>query len=244
MIDTIDLIRLRNGEFMQFMTNFSELVEKNDPIALNVMKQHGNFKIVVSAIEPLFKMERVNAITQQLVLLDERRDKAFTGLAIVIDGYNYHYDVAVAHAAKLLSNDLQIFGTGIAKQNYQAETASIRGIISDWESKPELIVALDTLGLTEWKNELKTANLTFDNKYIDRVEEYGAETSDTLKAKREETMTVYYELRKYLDANSVLHNNPAYEKTISELNALIELYNNILNGRLKETDIKPAPAVN
>ena len=244
MIDAIDLMRLRNGEFLQFATNFSALVESNDPIALNVLKQHNNFKVAISVIEPLFKVERVNAFTQQLVLFDERRDKAITGLTTVIDGFCFHFNVLVAQAAKRLAADLQLFGTGVARQNYPAETASINGIISDWETKPELVTALALLGIADWKDELKEANKVFDQKYLERVKEYGATSPDTLKAKREETTNVYYELRKYLDANSVLHNSPDYEKTIKELNALIGQYNTLLNARLKEPVIKTAPVVN
>jgi len=244
MIESIELTKLRNGEFLQFATNFSALVESNNPTVLNVMKQHNDFKVAIGVIEPLFKVEHVNAITQQLVLLDERRDKAITGLTTVIDGFCSHFSVQVAQAAKRLAVDLQLFGTGVAKQNYQAETASINGIISDWETKPELAAALAILGIEEWKDELKAANHVFDQKYLERVKEYGAANPDTLKAKREETMNVYYELRKYLDANSVLHNSPDYEKTIKELNALIGQYNTLLSARLKEPVVKTAPVVN
>lgn len=244
MIESIELTKLRNGEFLQFSTNFSALVESNNPTILNVLKQHDDFKVAISVIEPLFKVERVNAITQQLVLLDERRDKAIAGLTTVIDGFCFHFNISVAQAAKLLAVDLQLFGTGIARQNYPAETASINGIISDWETKPELAGALVILGVEDWKDELRTANEVFDQKYIERVKEYGAANPDTLKEKREETMNVYSELRKYLDANSVLHNTPHYEKTMKELNALIGQYNTLLNTRLKEPVVKMAPAVN
>jgi len=51
------------------------------------------------------------------------------------------------------------------------------------------------------------------------------------------------ELRKYLDSNSVLHNSPAYEKTMNELNALIEGYNALLSAKLKDQGAKLAPNV-
>ena len=244
MINAIELAKLRHGEFLQFVTNFSELVENNNPSILNVLKQHNDFKVAIGIFEPLFKKERVNAFTHQLILLDERRDKAGTGLFTVINGFLYHYDGTVTRAAKLLSDSLQIFGSGITRQNYTAETATIKKIVTNWESKPELTAALVLLGLTEWKNELKSANQTFDLKYVERIEDEGADTTDTLKEKREETMVVYYELKKYLDANAVLHNTPDYEKTINKLNVLIEKNNNLLNGRLKDSDGKPAQAVN
>jgi len=244
MINAIDLRMLRNGEFLQFVTNFSDLVGSNNPVLLNVVDQHTALKAKVMEIEPLFKQERASVITQQLILLDERRDNAINGISLVIDGYVYHFDAAIANAANLLQNDLKLFGSGIAKQNYQAETASVNGIISDWETKPELTAALATLGITTWAAELKTANQLFNQKYLERTQEYGAANPDTLKAKRDETMVVYYEMRKFLDAYSVIQNTPAYQKAISELNALIDQYNGLLNGRQKEVTPAPTPAAN
>lgn len=239
MINAIDLRMLRNGEFLQFVTNFSALVESNNPAVLNVLLQHNALKAKVSEIEPLFKSERANAITQELVLLDERRDRAINGLTSAINGFCCHFNASVAQAANLLASDLQLFGAGVAKQNYQAETATINGIVSDWETKPELTAALVTLGLTGWKDELKTANQTFDKKYLERTQEYGAASPETLKSKREEIVVIYYELRKYLDAYSVIQNTPAYLKAIRELNALIDQYIALLNGRLKEATSTP-----
>ncbi len=239
MINAIDLAKLRNGEFLQFITNFSALVENNTPATLNVAAQQTALKVKISEIEPLFKQERASAITQELILLDERRDRAINGLSAVINGFCYHFDVPVNKAANLLATNLLLFGAGIAKENFQAETATINGLISDWETKPGLVAALVTLGLTSWKEELKLANTAFDQKFLLRTEEYGATSPETLQRKREESVGVYYALRKYLDANSVLNDSPLYQKTINELNALINQYNTLLNGRNKTVAANP-----
>lgn len=243
MINAIDLAKLRNGEFLQFGTNFSEVVESNNPKGLNVAAQHAVFKTKVAETAGLFNVERASAVTQELILIDERRDKAINGLTLVIQGYCCHFDPSLAGAANLLASNLQLFGIGMARQNFQAETASITGIMNDWESKPELTAALETLALTKWKEELKTANELFDKKYIERTKEYSAANPDTLKSKREETMVAYYDLRKFLGAYAVIQSTPEYQKTIKELNALIDQYNTLLNGRLKGAPA-PAPATN
>lgn len=239
MINAIDLAKLRNGEFLQFGTNVSDLVESNNPKGLNVEVQHAVFKTRVNETAALFNTERSSAITQEIIRLDDRRDRAITGMTAVIDGYCSHYVAETAQAANLLANDLKLFGVGISRQNFQAETASVNGIINDWETKTELTTALATLGLTTWKEELKTANQQFDQKYLERTKEYSAANPDTLKAKREETVTAYYELRKYLEAYATIQNTPEYKKVISELNALIGQYNALINGRLKEVVTPP-----
>ena len=68
----------------------------------------------------------------------------------------------------------------------------------------------------------------------------GDANPETLKSKREETMNAYYELRKFLEAYATIQNTPEYIKTISELNALIDQYNQLLNSRIKEAVNPPA----
>ena len=244
MITAIDLVKLRNAEFLQFVATYSDIVAVNDPAALNVVAQYAAFKLKLDEMSELFKRERSSSFTQALVLLDERRDNAITGFTAVINGYCYHFDTETKQAAKLLNDCLILNGVGIARLNLQAETSTINGIVNDWETNPGLSAAITKLGLSEWVAELKTANQLFDQKYLERTREYGAANPNTLKAKRDETMVVYYELRKFIEANSVVNPSAAYEKLISELNALIDQYNLLLNTRSAEPDSKPEPANN
>ena len=121
---------------------------------------------------------------------------------------------------------IQAYQLGIQLQNYQAETATLNSLIGDWENKPELVAALTTLGLTDWKEELKNTNNTFNTKYILRTQEYGAASPENIKSKREEANAVYYELRNFIVAYATINaTNPLYTKTVNELNALITQYN-------------------
>jgi len=244
MITAIDLAKLRNPEFLQFGATFVGLVSANDPAALNVTAQQTAFKSKLTEMSGLFKFERVSPITQELVLLDERRDKAINGMTAVINGFCNHFDSATSQSANLLTGSLNLYGVGVARLNTQAETSTLDGIINDWETKSELIAAINILGLAGWLAELKTANQLYAQKYIQRTQEYGAANSDTLKAKREETMVAYYELRKFIDANSIVNPSAAYEKLINELNALIDQYNGLLSSRPAEPAIEPTAAKN
>jgi len=244
MITVIDLRNLRNAEFLQFGTLYSGLVVANNPVVLNVAAQQTAFKSKLDEMSGLFKLEKVNPLTEELVLLDERRDRAITGLTDVVKGYSVHFDAATAQAANLLSVNLNLYGVGVARMNTQAETSTIFGIVHDWETKPELSAAITLLGLTGWVAELKTANQLYEQKYLQRTQEYGAANPEPLKVKREETMVAYYELRKFIEANSVVNSGPAYEKLIGELNALIGQYNELLNTRSAEPTPEQAPASN
>lgn len=232
MINAINISILRNAEYLQFMKNVASLVQTNDPVVLNVAPQLTALNNAVSVLDGLFKIQLANEITEELVAIDERRDKAITGLGFVVTGYVYHFDAALAQAASLLNDNLKLYGSGIARQNYQAETATITSLVNDWESKPNLSDAIVALHLDSWKDELKTANALFDERYLARTQEYGAANPDTLKLKREETNAVYYTLRDFLNSFSIVQPSATNTKTLNEINALIEQYNTLLANRI------------
>ena len=241
MINAINISILRNAEYLQFMKNVDSLVVTNDPVVLNVVAQEAALNASNAVLENLFKTQLANEITQELVLIDERRDKAINGLYFVVSGFMSHYELAESKAAIVLYNNLKLYGLGIAKQNYQSETATITSLVNDWDTNPDLTAAVGLLNLNDWKEELKAANVLFDAKYLERTQDYGAANPDTIKAKREEANTIYYSLRDFLNSFSVVQPSAANTKVINEINALVEQYNTLLNNRLANGDTEETP---
>ena len=232
MIDAIHLAILRNAEYLQFVKDLITIVDKNDPEALKVVAENNALKTKISELEALFKTQLSNPITKELEVLDGRRDKCINGILNVVNGYTYHFKESISQAAYALSDNLKLYGVGIAEQNYQSETTILTNIINDWETKSELVAAVNLLQLADWKNELKTVNLEFSSKYIDRTQEYGTASPENIKSKREQTNAVYYELRDRIGAYGIIEkSNPNFTKVINELNALIAQYNSLLKNR-------------
>ncbi len=232
MIDAIDLKNLRNAEYLQLTKDFCTIVSANDPAVLQVVPQHAALVTKTTELEVLFKTATANPITKELVEIDEQRDQDINGITAVAKGYIYCFDATISNAAKLIVENLGLYGSGIAVLNFQAETATLNSIVNDWETKPELVAALTTLNLISWRDHLKTVNNNFNTKYIERTQEYGAASPETIKLKREETNAVYYQLRSFIDAFSVVNSSvAAYATTINELNALIAQYNTLLSKR-------------
>ncbi len=232
MISSIDIAKLRNGEFLQFQTDFLSIVNLNNPATLQVQTHYNVLVANVQEIESLFKTDTANPITEEIAALDGRRDDAINGLLFIVKAYSYHFDAAVQTHAIKLNHHLQLFGVGIAKDNYQSETATIRNIVNDWATQPELTAAITALNLTAWKAELETANNSFADKYLARTQELGAVNPDSIKGKRQETTDAYYALRDRIDAYATINNYAApYDKTTNEVNALITQYSALLVGR-------------
>ncbi|MEB3800193.1 hypothetical protein INQ45_03640 [Flavobacterium columnare] len=240
MINAIDLVKLRNAEYLQFMKDFVTIVERNDPNALNVTAKLADLQTKVGEMDTLFKKMLANENTTTLLNIDKRRDDCINGLFYVVQGYEYHFEETLRVAAQKLATNLRFYGSGISRLNYQAETATLTNIINDWETKPELIAALNTLNLTAWKDEMKKQNNAFNTVYLDRTQEYGNATPENLISKRNEANTVYYALRDRITAFHTLIEAPAispYATSINQLNALIDQYNNLIVGRAKSVDL-------
>lgn len=99
MIHAIDLSRLRNAEYLQFMKNFASLVDANDPTALSVLIQYTLLLTKNTELEDLFKKSQASEITQEILDIDLRRDRAYNGIIAVVEGFTYHYEADKVLAA-------------------------------------------------------------------------------------------------------------------------------------------------
>ncbi|WP_263601600.1 DUF6261 family protein [Chryseobacterium sp. PET-29] len=229
----IDLPKLRNAEYLQYVKDFSGIIALNNPATLQIDAKLSAFNARISELENLYKKALANEKTQDLLLLAERRDNAINGIYYFLLGHSYHFEADKKQKAQLLLDNMALYGSGISRLNYQAETATLDNLTRDWENKPELIDAVASFNLSAWINEMKTANDLFNTKYLSRTQEYGDANPETIKSKREEVNAAYYALRDRIDALHLLVETPPspYVTIINQLNALTDQYNVLLVNR-------------
>lgn len=245
MINSIPLQTLRNGEFLQFITDALGIVALNSPKKLLIEDQYKLLLTTNTALESLYKIDRSNPVTEEITALDTRRDNAVNGISSLVNAYTYHFNGSLNGHANILLNNLNLYGAGIARDNYMSETATINGILNDWKTRPELQTAIKALQLAPWLAELEAANTEFNTKYLARTQELGAASPDTLKLKRVAVANAYYEMRDYLNSYFTINKGETpFAKATNELNALIAQYNTLLvNRNNKATGIaEPAKA--
>ncbi len=230
---TIDLPKLRNAEYLQYMKDYAGIINLNDPATLQIDTKLAAFTTKTDELEDLFKKALANERTQAILTLDERRDDAINGITSFLQGYSFHYEADKKQNAQKLLTALAIYGSGVSRQNYMAETATINNIIVDFSDKPELAAAVTAFSLQPWIDELATANTLFNTEYLARTLEYGDANPDTIKTKREEVNVTYYALRDRIDALHTLVETPPspYTTVINQLNALTDQYNVLLVHR-------------
>ena len=237
MLKSIKILLLRNIEFIIFANNIVQAIERIGAATLNIVAELADFKTKIGSVEAMHKKLQSNPITEELVTLDGGRDEAAIGIVTVIDGYSRHFTPEIANAANLLKQHLKPYGSEITSQHYQSETGTIQEIIADWETETALTNALALLNLTAWKDELKTLNITFNEKFLDRSHEYGSESPVTLKQRREMATQAYYELRDMLDAYARINKNSAdFQNAVNDINAIIDHYNQVLENRQNNSE--------
>jgi hypothetical protein len=232
MTQGLALAALRNAEFLQFAKDVRTIVQLNNPATLLVANEYATYSSSSQELEALFATDQGNDTTPIIQALDESRDKAITGIRLLANAMVYHFDSVKSDAAKKLIDNMDLHGSGIAYQNYMAETASISKLLDDWEGQDELSAAITALGIEDWKNELELTNNEFHQQYIARTQAMAAASPDTLKEKRLESAQHYYRLRDKIVAYSTINGGiDPWGKTIKELNMLIEQYTVLLAVR-------------
>lgn len=233
MMNSIDLQKLRNAEYLQYMKDFSGIINLNNSAQFDIEAKFNAFNTKIEELEALYKKALASEKTQELLLIDARRDAAINGIYYFLFSHTYHFETAKQQNAQVLLENMALYGSGIARLNYQAETATLNNLIRYWENKPELTNAIAEFGLTEWVTELKTVNEEFNTKYLSRTQEYGDASPETIKLKREEVNVAYYALRDRIDALHLLVETPPspYVTIINQLNALTDQYNVLLVNR-------------
>lgn len=240
-MNAIDLFKLRNAEYLQYMKDFTGIINLNNPAQLAIDAKLNAFVSKTDELELLYKKALANEKTQALLAIDEKRDDAVNGIYYFLLGYSYHFDPVKKQNAQILLENMALYGSGIARLNYQAETATINNLLRDWENKPELADAIILFDLSSWVNEMKATNDEFNTQYLLRTQEYGDASPETIKLKREEVNVAYYALRDRIDALHLLVETPPspYVTVINQLNALTNQYNVLLVNRkpdLPESD--------
>jgi len=224
------------------MRNFLEILNINDLETLKLKQESENLSALISTMFALYKPVLGSQLTKLLEQDDNRRDKALVGIQSLIGAYTNHYDEASQVAAVALLKSLKKFGSGITKQNYQAETATITAIIEEWKSETELIAGLNMLGLNEWVGELDAANTQFNTHYLARVKEDAEAPEVKIVSLRKDIIQSYRVLIKRIEAFATISEVEFYPHIIKQTNSLIENYNAVVNARSKKEDDEEIPA--
>lgn len=215
--------RYRVAEFLQFLTNALQIIESNDPASLKIVTQYTALETADAALNKEYKKQTSSSITATLIELDERRDRAYTGILRVVSGFELHYEVEKRAAAQRIGLIGNKYGAGVTRLRYQQETGEIRCLVGDLQADAAAVAAIAELGLTGWVEEMRVANQAFDTAYVQRSQEMAGDSSQVITL-RATALEKWLELTAHLTAHATLTPSALFTKAIAELNRLIDDY--------------------
>lgn len=231
MINSANIHNYRIGESVQFLKYVLDLVERHDNKPQGIPEKTNNLRAVHTDYEAAYKNELRNKLTKQVEQLDNRRDYAELCLKNVAEGFMYHHRPEIKEAATKIVDTIAKYGDNIARLNYQEETPTLRRLVSEITSTPELMDAVNKLQLQETLQEIETANNEFENIYILRLQQNAAVTSKSAMELKKDAIAAYYDLVKIIEAHILILGIEPFKTLVAELNQLIESYNKIVDDR-------------
>ncbi|MFC5048562.1 DUF6261 family protein [Aquimarina hainanensis] len=230
-MNTPYLSRFRHGGFLQYMKDILSLLVQQDLNTLQLTTQKAALEAPVEKIDAAFQQEKGSTLTQEIILLDERRDRAIVGIKTLAEAYTYHFKAAVAEAGRAILSMIQAHGTSIQRMSYQEETATLDNIIDELENDRELVASVRRLHLESWVTELKSANTLFTHSYLERVEETAANQVYDIKELRKEATDAYRILMRHIEAHATLGNHEVYPILVNQIDVLAGQYNQVIENR-------------
>jgi Family of unknown function (DUF6261) len=231
MILTPLLRKYLNADFIQYQKDVISIINANSPATLHLDVQVTALQTALAPLDALFVTERGSDSTDDLVLLDARRDDALVGIHTVAEGYSHHFDAGFKDAAASVLKTMDNYGTHLSKLSLTAETSVITSLVTDLQDT-KLAPALTALNITAWVAELQAANTAFNTLYLSRNSEYAAKPQGNIPDLRKQVTASYNQLVQHLAAYATLNPEEAGYVTITnQLNSIIKKYNENVNKR-------------
>ncbi|MDR1005544.1 MAG: DUF6261 family protein, partial [Bacteroidales bacterium] len=165
----IDLARLRNEEWFQFMTETKDIIKSDNKTYGDVSEFMVKFEELLSQADAILQQLRKSDYTAQMQQTDYERDEVYRSLKYQVLSFAHHYEQAKREAGEKLEYVFETYGN-IPAMSYSQQTASIYNLIQDLQTKFSNEVSL--LALLPWVDKLHEKNEAFEKETMSRNDEY------------------------------------------------------------------------
>ena len=221
----------RIKEFTQFIRNTLIIVNQHGPEQLKVKAQYQELNRLCQQLEKAYEQTNNSQLSAQLTELDNRRDQAIICLRTLSEGYIRYPKTAQQEAGKQLLACINSYGNRLYDLNYSAETATLKQLLGELQTRPEYQQAVATLQLEVVVNEMKQANQAFEQLFVQRLEEGIQSGGLSNRELMRQATDAYRELLKHLEAHATLTPSNEYTLLIDHLNENTEHFNEVVERR-------------
>lgn len=228
-LNTSHLQYVESGQFIvRLLTDFgnSTLDASNDP-EFNALFE--SLKLQSPTYSKALMQIKTRAESDELLRLDDVRDKKVATLRSAVNVFRYADEVAEKEAYALMLT-IQSTYKNVEKMNFEAESLALDNYIAELRGR-QFEDAVETLGIKSHINTLETANTNFKRLFSTRSTGItNTEVFDT-KALRKEILGTYKELAEYVFVMAKRRKTPFFIESLNILNTSRSYYNDIIARR-------------
>ena len=228
----LDLFRVKNAEFKQFITRFfedfqgTELSLDTDEVFKSLFESlKSKSDTYAKALEQVRAKEESKKISE----LNKIRNADFQALKDSIKPYRNAKTEAkqkAYHAIKLVLDNYK----DVTKDTYEEETKRLNTLISTLKSATYQ-AQVETLKIGEFLSELETSNTAFNELFSHRSLKDLQKEVYNVKDLRKELTDIYQRLSAYIIANAQVKDEAFFTKTLEVLNNSRKYYADVLARR-------------
>lgn len=245
MIQTLIFSQLTSAELYQFFTLIVNGIDDAEATKNKLKTERDALAVFLPKLKNALNKEEAYSLTKLIEELDNRRDIAIAGFYAHVNSLCMHPKATTQAAAQIMKEYLKTHGSGIAKLNYQIESAILTKIIDDCKTNTTLKTACTTLGVSDWLTEIETANTGFISKYQERSGAMGLKANeDSFYMLRKPAIETYQKLIDILESRyrtaiaDAAATSTTLKKYIDSINAHITQYKQLIktsHSRKKNT---------
>jgi hypothetical protein len=234
---------LRNRTVVQFMKEFTALVEKFGAGEVGITALYNLFKTASADVTLALEYILKSSLTAQLQELDRYRDASFRTLVSLVRSFLFHPDPAKQAAAKRLILVIDHYGN-VTRANYEDESAAIDDLLREL-ALPEIAPHVAALAAGPQVAQLADANARFFTVLTERTAEADKRPELSMSAARVIAEGYLFEIVARLEATAtlgLLDSTPGFGLFVKEYNEIATRYKHVLaaeKGRRKSSSTAP-----
>jgi flagellar biosynthesis chaperone FliJ len=224
-ISVLTLLRRANNErWFKFYLDFAGLVQRWTPAALGIEALYDAHRALVETADLLLEQLRKSFLTDDIKILDGRRDDCITAIRFALKSLLKSSDPAIRKDANKVMKVLDNYGN-IAKMDYDTESAAVYNFVQDMEGKYG--AEAKKLELEGRVAELKSFNAQLMALTTERYAEQTARPDQKLADVRRRTDASYANMIKVIEAGMITNPDHNLDGFVKELNVIITHYKTV-----------------
>lgn len=228
----LDLIRLHNAEFGQFLTRIFEDFAKNNfnmEEDADLKRLFDQLKAQSVSFDKALEQVRASEESKKIAQLDKVRDADFQTFK---DSVKLHRNTKT-EAKKDAYNALKIILDNykeVQNESYEEETKKINTLLSTLKASNNA-AHIATLGIGEYVTELEKANTAFNDLYAHRSYQISQKQTFDVKKLRSEATQTYRIMTEYVLGTAKVKQTDFYKKALDLFNNSRKSFADILARR-------------